>query len=128
MDEAPQDWYFSFGIDSPNKDKYVKINGTSESARLQMQARFGKSYAMQYDATVGPERVAKWNWTELEMPDEVDNGWVTDVRKKVDDSWVEYLQDCDQSDVLPTVVEFAVYLLYMRGWEDRDQAGAKSDG
>ena len=48
-----QNWYFTFGFDhyvdgECAKNKFVKIYGTFEGARLQMFERYGRTWAMQY--------------------------------------------------------------------------------
>lgn len=41
-------YIFTFGIGTPNKNKYVKIYGNYESARQKMVDSFGLNWAFQY--------------------------------------------------------------------------------
>ena len=48
-----QNWYFTFGFDhyigsECVKNKFVKIHGTFEGARLHMFERYGRKWSMQY--------------------------------------------------------------------------------
>lgn len=62
--ETPQDWYFTFGVGNPNKQKFVKINGTFKSARDEMYRRFGTKWAFQY-ASMEEAGVKEHNLVEL---------------------------------------------------------------
>lgn len=50
-----QDWYFTFGRGDehngePYRDKFVKIHGTFEGARLEMFMRYGRAWSMQHES------------------------------------------------------------------------------
>lgn len=66
-DEAPQDWFFTFGGGHPLfKGKYVKINGTYEHAREVMFAVFGRNWSHQYAEADKAECIDRYGLTELQ--------------------------------------------------------------
>jgi len=58
------DWYFTFGMGHPNAGRFVKINGTFQSAREEMMRRYGTKWSMQYDSEE-KAGVKRWNYIEL---------------------------------------------------------------
>lgn len=57
-DEAPRDWFFTFGHGQPHFGKYHVIHGTWAEARTKMHHRFGIRWSMMYTSkrAAGVER------------------------------------------------------------------------
>jgi hypothetical protein len=89
FEEKPQDWFFTFGVghklvsfakdapwnveQDPNQrgyslaKRFVRINGTRDSARQEMFRRWGTQWSMQYDTATwsAKDLETKFNLTEL---------------------------------------------------------------
>lgn len=66
-DEAPRDWFFTFGVGHPlYSKKYVKINGTYEGAREIMFEVFGRNWSHQYDEAGKAKSIDRYGLTELQ--------------------------------------------------------------
>lgn len=64
-DEAPQDWYFTFGVGHPLFAKrYVKIHGTYDGARETMFSVFDRNWSSQYPSAEAAG-VEKYGLTEI---------------------------------------------------------------
>ena len=63
--EAPQDWYFTFGVGHEQSGCYVKIHGTWAEARDEMFKRYGARWSMQYDSALAAG-VERWNLKEVQ--------------------------------------------------------------
>lgn len=64
-DEAPRDWYFTFGVGHPLFAKrYVKIHGTHDGARETMFSVFDRNWSSQYPSAEAAG-VEKYGLTEI---------------------------------------------------------------
>jgi hypothetical protein len=72
--DEPRDWFFTFGFDHTHpttgqrlRKSFVRIHGTCDSTREQMNAAFGNRWSNQYHSA---ERagVEKYGLTEASMP------------------------------------------------------------
>lgn len=59
-----KDWYFTFAHNHDYPNNYVKINGTYDGAKGEMNRRFGTKWADQY-ASAKFAGVDKFNLTEI---------------------------------------------------------------
>lgn len=48
MGELEEDWYFTFGWGQKHQNCYTVIKGTQESAKVEMNRRYGNQWSMQY--------------------------------------------------------------------------------
>jgi hypothetical protein len=64
MGEMECDWYFTFGWGQRHQNCYTVIQGTHESARQEMNRRYGNQWSMQYDSAEAAG-VEKYNLKEI---------------------------------------------------------------
>lgn len=48
--EKVQDWFFTWGFGQGHDNCYTVINGTQESAREEMNKRYGRNWGFQYSS------------------------------------------------------------------------------
>ena len=64
--EKEQYYYFTFGVGSPLRKKYIKLYGTRESTRNLMCEVFGYKWAFQYNSLEACG-AKEFNYTELDL-------------------------------------------------------------
>ena len=64
VEEQNKDWYFTFCGNHDHAHGYVKINGTHESARVEMFKRFDGKWGFQY-ASADEAGVNRFNLYEV---------------------------------------------------------------
>jgi hypothetical protein len=73
MSKQIENWYFTFGCNTPLGRNYTKIKGTHESARKEMFSVFGEKWAFQYDEKSwykdGLSQAELYNYKELKLKD-----------------------------------------------------------
>lgn len=47
---AKEKWYFTFGIGTVNRGRFIVLFGTKDKTRKEMFSRFGENWAFQYDS------------------------------------------------------------------------------
>jgi hypothetical protein len=67
-EDAPRDWFFTFGHGQAGFPGFVRIHGTFGSAREEMFRRYGTAWCMQYESAEAAG-VERWGLIERDaMP------------------------------------------------------------
>jgi hypothetical protein len=61
------DWYFTFGMGSPNRNKIIIINDTYNGARARMFTLYGDNWAFQYDSVTGPRLAEEYSYEVIRV-------------------------------------------------------------
>jgi hypothetical protein len=57
-----QNWYFTFGMGSDNRNKIIKIFGSWADARQKMHDTYGDRWAFQYDESEGERLINEYSY------------------------------------------------------------------
>lgn len=57
-------WYFTFGMSSNLRGKYVKLQGSLNDTRIKMIRLFGSDWSTQYNEFEGIAVIKKWELEE----------------------------------------------------------------
>lgn len=63
--DPPKVWYFTFGFGHAHPNGYVKIHGTFNSARDEMNRRYDNVWCMQYTHEAIEKSIEEWGMHEV---------------------------------------------------------------
>lgn len=105
--EPAQDWFFTFGWDhshpvtgAPLRKSYVRIHGTCDSTREEMNAAFGNRWSFQYSLAEKPSKIDRYDLAEVPMPGQEPPVDDDEALREV------YAQDEADQDRVPTAAGF----------------------